>query len=70
MPKPHEVAVASPRKVLGAAWPAGSARSVVSGIASAGPLAGKRLTVLPHEVTFWFVWSAFQPDTEVRTPRL
>lgn len=41
----------------------------MSGIASAGPLAGKRLTVLPHEVTFWFVWSAFQPDTEVSTPK-
>lgn len=35
------------------------------GIATAGPLAGRQLTAVPHVDTFWFAWSAFQPDTEV-----
>jgi hypothetical protein len=39
---------------------------LVSGLATGGPLAGKRLALLDHEVTFWFIWSVFRPDTEVR----
>ena len=34
----------------------------VSGQATAGSLAGKRLTAVPHTVVFWFAWAAFQPD--------
>jgi hypothetical protein len=30
-----------------------------------GPLAGTRLTAVPLDDTFWFVWFAFQPDTTV-----
>lgn len=40
----------------------------VAGVATAGPLAGRRLRMLPHEFTFWFVWSTFRPDTQVRRP--
>ena len=40
----------------------------VSGIATAGPLQGTRLTLLEHEFTFWFIWSVYRPDTEVRSP--
>ncbi len=39
----------------------------VTGIAIAGPLKGRRLAMLDHEFTYWFIWSAFRPDTEVRT---
>ncbi len=35
------------------------------GVATAGPLAGRQLAAVPHVDTFWFAWSAFQPDTEV-----
>ena len=45
----------------GTAW-------TVAGLAVAGPLAGRRLTAVSHEVTFWFIWSVFRPDTEVRRP--
>jgi len=38
----------------------------VSGIAIAGALAGRYLRPLDHEVTFWFIWSVFRPETEVR----
>lgn len=38
----------------------------LTGFATAGPLQGKRLTMLDHEHTYWFIWSAFRPDTEVR----
>ncbi len=34
--------------------------------AIAGPLRGSQLTVLDHEVTHWFIWSVFRPDTQVR----
>jgi hypothetical protein len=30
-----------------------------------GPLEGSQLEAVPHDDTFWFVWIAFQPDTEV-----
>lgn len=30
-----------------------------------GPLEGSRLDAVPHDDTFWFVWAAFKPDTEV-----
>ncbi|MDH4363742.1 MAG: DUF3179 domain-containing protein, partial [Acidimicrobiia bacterium] len=35
------------------------------GVGTAGPLAGRQLTRVPSVDTFWFAWSAFQPDTEV-----
>ena len=40
----------------------------VTGTALAGPLAGRRLTPLPHTIAFWFAWAAFQPTTRVWTP--
>jgi hypothetical protein len=43
-------------------------RWLVSGVATAGPLAGKRLRPLDHEVTFWFIWSVFRPETVIRRP--
>jgi hypothetical protein len=33
-----------------------------------GPLAGEQLDAVTHDDTFWFVWVAFQPDTEVVAP--
>jgi hypothetical protein len=33
-----------------------------------GPLAGQQLAAVPHDDTFWFVWVAFKPDTEVVGP--
>jgi hypothetical protein len=39
---------------------------LVSGVAIAGALAGRRLARLEHEVTYWFIWSVFRPETEVR----
>lgn len=38
----------------------------IAGIATSGPLTGKRLAMLDHEFTYWFIWAAFRPDTEVR----
>jgi hypothetical protein len=38
----------------------------VTGLAVAGPLAGTRLTPIPHDATLWFAWAAFRPDTEIR----
>jgi Protein of unknown function (DUF3179) len=35
------------------------------GHADAGPLAGQNLTPVVHEDTFWFVWAAFRPHTQV-----
>ncbi len=32
------------------------------GDALEGPLAGSKLTPLPHHDTFWFAWAAFSPD--------
>jgi len=40
----------------------------VAGLAVSGPLAGTRLAQMEHEVTYWFVWSVFRPETEVRSP--
>ena len=34
----------------------------VSGTATGGPLAGRRLAAIPHTVVFWFAWAAFQPE--------
>ena len=39
----------------------------VTGVATAGPLSGKRLAMLDHEFTYWFIWPVFRPATEVRT---
>ncbi|MCC5946824.1 MAG: DUF3179 domain-containing protein [Nitriliruptoraceae bacterium] len=33
-----------------------------------GPLEGRALEAIPHDDTFWFVWVAFRPDTEVVVP--
>ena len=33
-----------------------------------GPLEGRQLQPIPHDDTFWFVWVAFRPDTEMVTP--
>jgi hypothetical protein len=30
-----------------------------------GPLEGQQLQAIPHDDTFWFVWVAFKPNTEV-----
>jgi hypothetical protein len=35
------------------------------GRALEGPLAGRQLEAVTHDDTFWFVWIAFRPDTEV-----
>lgn len=35
----------------------------VAGIATEGPLAGKRLTAVAHTTSFWFAWAAFHPET-------
>jgi hypothetical protein len=32
-----------------------------------GPLEGRQLQAIPHDDTFWFVWVAFRPDTEMVT---
>lgn len=37
----------------------------VLGHATAGPLAGKKLTPVEHVDTFWFAWAAFLPDTRI-----
>lgn len=38
----------------------------LAGVAVDGPLAGRRLTALPHQDAFWFAWAAFNPDTSLR----
>jgi hypothetical protein len=40
----------------------------VSGLATAGDLAGERLTLIPHTVVFWFAWAAFQPEGRLWQP--
>ena len=40
----------------------------ITGLAVGGPLKGRQLVRLPSDTTFWFVWAAFRPDTEVRVP--
>jgi len=35
----------------------------ITGRAISGPLAGERLTVVPHLDTFWFAWSTYQSGT-------
>jgi hypothetical protein len=37
----------------------------VTGLATAGPLAGKQLEPVVHAVPFWFAWAAFRPQTRV-----
>ncbi len=34
----------------------------ISGAATGGALAGRRLAPVPHTVVFWFAWAAFQPE--------
>ncbi len=45
----------------GSAW-------TVLGAATAGPLAGQRLTPVVHGQHFWFSWAVFKPRTRVYTP--
>jgi hypothetical protein len=40
----------------------------ITGLATAGPLAGERLAVAVHTVQFWFAWAAFHPDTAIWQP--
>lgn len=40
---------------------------LINGEAVSGPLAGERLTQLPHMDTFWFAWSTYQPETTLQT---
>jgi hypothetical protein len=39
------------------------------GHAVAGPLAGRRLTPIPHVDAFWFAWAAFHPATTLHEGR-
>jgi hypothetical protein len=39
----------------------------VTGLATAGPLAGAQLQPVPHGNHFWFAWAAFSPDTTIWT---
>ena len=39
----------------------------ITGQATAGPLAGTRLTPLVHGAHFWFAWAAFAPNTTIWT---
>ena len=40
----------------------------LDGKATAGPLQGERLTMIPSFQRFWFAWSDFYPDTTVYRP--
>ncbi len=40
----------------------------VTGLATAGPLAGQRMEVAVHTVHFWFAWAAFHAETEIWEP--
>ena len=42
----------------------GSAWNIL-GQATAGPLAGQRLTPVVHGAHFWFAWAAFRPETTI-----
>jgi hypothetical protein len=48
--------------------PTGS-RWTFFGVAVSGPLAGQRLTPVPHVDAFWFAWAAFNPATTLWTGR-
>ena len=37
----------------------------LTGLALSGPLAGRRLVPAIGRTSFWYVWAAFNPDTEV-----
>jgi hypothetical protein len=39
----------------------------VTGLATDGPLAGRRLEAVPHGNHFWFAWAAFAPTTTIWT---
>lgn len=39
----------------------------VTGLATAGPLAGTQLEAVPHGNHFWFAWAAFAPETTIWT---
>ena len=46
----------------------GSVWSKLTGVATGGPLKGKRLTRYPSFDVFWFAWTDFYPDTELFVP--
>ena len=46
----------------------GSVWSKLDGRATAGPLEGERLTMIPSFQLFWFAWSDFHPNTTVYRP--
>ena len=46
----------------------GSVWSKLDGRATAGPLEGERLTMMPSFQLFWFAWSDFYPNTTVYRP--
>lgn len=39
----------------------------ITGLATAGPLAGVQLEPVPHGNHFWFAWAAFSPETTIWT---
>ena len=39
----------------------------ITGKATSGPMEGKELEPILHQNHFWFAWSVFEPDTEVRS---
>ena len=40
----------------------------LTGVARAGPLAGRSLGVVNHGTSFWFAWVAFMPETRIWEP--
>ena len=46
----------------------GSVWNKLTGVATGGPLRGKRLTPYPSFDAFWFAWTDFYPDTELFVP--
>ena len=46
----------------------GSVWHKLSGVATEGPLKGRRLTPYPSFDVFWFAWTDFYPDTELFVP--
>lgn len=42
--------------------------SPLEGVALSGPLAGSRLEAFPYLLSFWYAWSAYQPNTRITAP--
>lgn len=58
--------VSGPRENTGIDQETGSLWDLVEGRALSGPLEGSRLTPRPALLAYWFIWSAYYPQTEVR----